>query len=217
MIKKIYGLLKKLFMTEHLRVYWNDSVEDFARFNAVAEHNSIVLLGDSITDYFRIGEFYFDKRIYNRGISGDTSAGVLARIKESVYDLKPEKVFLLIGTNDIARPHYSEEKTANNIADIVRGINENCQDSIVYVESVYPVNSNIKDSSVYGRKNELVESLNTRIQSEIKHLKAEYINVYPLMQDGGGDLKAAYTYDGLHLNGVGYKKVVEILKPYLDI
>lgn len=216
MINKIYIVLKKIFKTEHLRVYWNDSVEDFNRFNLAVKPGGIVLLGDSITDKFRIGEFYFKKRIYNRGISGDTSTGVLARMKESVYDLNPSKVFLLIGTNDIARPHYSEDKTAANIAEIVKGIHANCPDTIVYVESVYPVNQNIENSSTHGRTNHLIESLNNTIQTAILDLNAEYIDINPLLKDNEGSLKAEYTYDGLHLTGIGYKRIVEILKPYFN-
>lgn len=216
MLNRIYLLLKKIFKNEHLRVYWNDSVEDFERYNAAVDRGGIVLLGDSITDKFRISEFYFNKRIYNRGISGDTSLGVLTRIKSSVYDLNPEKVFLLIGTNDISRPHYSEDKTAQNIAEIVKGINENCPNALVYVESIYPVNDTIENNSVYERTNTLVESLNSKIQTAIKDLKAEYIDINPLLKDNEGSLKAEYTYDGLHLSGAGYSKIAEILEPYFD-
>ena len=38
--------------------------------------------------------------IKNRGIGGDTTDGVLARLDEVIY-FQPEAVFLLIGINDL--------------------------------------------------------------------------------------------------------------------
>lgn len=199
-----------------MKEYWNEKVEDFIRYNVAVEKGGIVLLGDSITDMFRINEFYFGDRIYNRGISGDTSAGVVARIQESVYDLMPEKVFLLIGTNDIAKPDYNEDVTVQNIINIVKGINDNCPATIVYVESVYPVNTNIPDSTAGIRTNSQIERLNDKIRKSVKNLKTEYIDIYPLLKDEKDSLKPEYTHDGLHLSGMGYKKIIEILKPYID-
>lgn len=216
MINKLYLKLKKLFQDQYLKEYWDEKVEDFVRYNVAVEKGGIVLLGDSITDLFRINEFYFGKRIYNRGISGDTSSGVVARIKESVYDLMPEKVFLLIGTNDIAKPGYNENATVQNIINTVKGINDNCPATIICVESVYPVNENIPDSTAGIRTNSQIESLNDKIKKSVKSLKAEYIDIYPLLKDENESLKPEYTHDGLHLSGIGYKKIVEILKPYLD-
>lgn len=214
MINKIYLILKQIFKAEHLRIYWNDQLDDFNMFNAAVKKGGIAFVGDSITDFFRICEFYLKKRVYNRGISGDTSQGVLNRLKESVYDLKPEKVFLLIGTNDIARPRYDENQTAKNIAEIVREINENCPDTIVYVESVYPVSE--KYTGLGKRTNIKVNSLNKKIKNALEDLSCVYIDFHQHLAGNDGNLKDEYTYDGLHLSGDGYKKVIEILKPYLD-
>jgi lysophospholipase L1-like esterase len=40
-------------------------------------------------------------RVANRGISGDTSRGVLIRLEEDVLALDPAAVVVLIGTNDL--------------------------------------------------------------------------------------------------------------------
>ncbi|MBQ3447361.1 MAG: hypothetical protein IJG37_06945, partial [Synergistaceae bacterium] len=62
----------------------------------------IVFLGDSITDFLDFDEFLPSHHVINRGIAGDTTHGVLYRLGE-VISLRPRKLFILIGTNDI--PH----------------------------------------------------------------------------------------------------------------
>lgn len=49
-------------------------------------------------------------RVYNRGIGGDVTDGLLERMDESIFDLEPKKVFINIGTNDISRPEYKRER-----------------------------------------------------------------------------------------------------------
>ena len=60
----------------------------------------IVFLGNSITARGNWSEWFNNKRIINRGISGDRTDGVLYRLDE-VISSKPKKIFLLIGVNDI--------------------------------------------------------------------------------------------------------------------
>ena len=40
-------------------------------------------------------------KVANRGISGDTTRGMLIRLKEDVLALQPSAVVLLMGTNDL--------------------------------------------------------------------------------------------------------------------
>ncbi|QKZ15828.1 hypothetical protein HU175_19850 [Spirosoma sp. KUDC1026] len=61
----------------------------------------IIFLGNSISDFGEWAELFDDPHVKNRGISGDLSFGVLARLGE-VTASKPAKIFLLIGINDLA-------------------------------------------------------------------------------------------------------------------
>ncbi|HEU0010688.1 MAG TPA: GDSL-type esterase/lipase family protein, partial [Verrucomicrobiae bacterium] len=87
-----YDWFRKLWTDR--RTAWAARVEQ--------DQNAIVLLGDSITQGW--GEDFsawFDGlKIANRGISGDTTRGVLIRLKEDVLALHPRAVVVLIGTND---------------------------------------------------------------------------------------------------------------------
>ncbi len=64
---------------------------------------AVVFLGDSITQGWGAdfkGKFP-GMKLANRGIGGDTTRGMLIRIKEDVLDLNPSAIVLLLGTNDI--------------------------------------------------------------------------------------------------------------------
>ncbi len=54
----------------------------------------IIFVGNSITDGAEWIELFNDKRIKNRGISGDVSIGVINRIDE-IINRKPAKVFFV--------------------------------------------------------------------------------------------------------------------------
>jgi hypothetical protein len=67
------------------------------------DQGAVVFLGDSITQQWGHGlnAVFPGVKIANRGISGDTTRGVLIRLKEDVLALNPRAVVLLIGTNDL--------------------------------------------------------------------------------------------------------------------
>ena len=63
----------------------------------------VVFLGDSITDLWRLNEYFPDRDFVNRGISGQIACQMLGRMKADVIDLHPAAVVILAGTNDLAR------------------------------------------------------------------------------------------------------------------
>src|SRR5829696_483482 len=67
----------------------------------------IVMLGDSLTDWGNWNELLPGLSLINRGIAGDTSAGVITRLGE-IIQRKPNVVALMIGVNDILQGSASE-------------------------------------------------------------------------------------------------------------
>ena len=61
----------------------------------------IVFIGNSITNGAEWSELFPEKKVKNRGISGDTPEGVYDRL-DPVVKGKPAKIFILIGVNDIS-------------------------------------------------------------------------------------------------------------------
>src|SRR5580692_11958256 len=82
---------------------------------ATAE-NRVVFLGDSITDYWKLEDYFPGKPYLNRGIGGQTTPQMLVRFRQDVIDLHPRAVVILAGTNDIAgnTGPMTPEMTENN-------------------------------------------------------------------------------------------------------
>src|SRR5690606_5364575 len=100
--------------------------------------NAIIFIGNSLTDAGRWNDILPELPVLNRGISGDISYGVLARLDE-ITRHQPKKVFLMIGVNDLKRG----VPTANiieNYTRIVRKIKQDCPKTQIYLNSILPVN-----------------------------------------------------------------------------
>ena len=63
----------------------------------------VVFFGDSITDFWRLNEYFPESDFVNRGIGGQITGQMLGRVKTDVLDLHPEAALILAGTNDLAR------------------------------------------------------------------------------------------------------------------
>jgi hypothetical protein len=79
--------------------------------------NRIVFMGDSITDFWRLSEYFPGKPYIVRGISGQTTPQMLVRMFHDVINLKPAAMVLLAGINDIAQNTgpQTEEMVEQNI------------------------------------------------------------------------------------------------------
>ena len=169
----------------------------------------IIFLGNSITDGGEWSELFADLKIKNRGISGDNTAGVLNRLAE-IYKRKPAKVFLLIGTNDLAR-NISPDSVVKNILWIASLIKEKSPQTKLYVQSIFPVNEKFgKFSGHTSRKQQIIE-INKLLWEHSTQYGYEYKDVFSALTDSSGRLNATYTNDGLHLTGEGYLKWKEAI------
>lgn len=190
--------------------------KQIAKFNTFAKTNKIVFLGDSLTEFFQIEEFFQDFSIYNRGIASDTTDGVLDRLDTNVIEIKPAKVFLQIGTNDYN--HHNNEYIFNNIQKIVNKLKENLEDVKIYIISLYPVNPKAKYYSRFftgKRRNKTITKLNEILKEYCESHKIPYIDVYSSLVDEVGNLKKSYTTEGLHISYEGYEVITNILLPYV--
>ncbi|MBU2650895.1 MAG: hypothetical protein KKA81_08165 [Bacteroidetes bacterium] len=172
-------------------------------------NGSIVFLGDSLTEWFDLESYFPDQRIDNMGIAGDTSAGILYRL-DRVIRKQPEKLFLMIGINDIFQG-YSIREIINNQQNILDSLMVECPNSQIFVQSLLPVNEYILGSRGVNDK---VKQLNQLLKEYCQEAQMEYIalNEHFLGRDG---LNPEFTYDGAHLSGMGYRTWAKLLGPYL--
>lgn len=176
--------------------------------------NEIVFLGNSITDGSEWSELLQNPKAKNRGISGDTSEGVLFRLQQ-VTRLEPAKVFLLIGINDLSR-NISPDTVFVNICRIVSRIRTQSPKTKVYVQSILPVNNTFKSFGNHTSRTPQVKELNERLKNICPKLGAEYVDLFNELRNPNDDLlNPMYTNDGLHLVGEGYKAWAKVIQPLL--
>lgn len=169
----------------------------------------IIFLGNSITDGGEWSELFNDLKIKNRGISGDRTFGVLNRLDE-IYDRKPDKVFLLIGINDLAG-NIKPDSVLKNILAISSLLKEKSPFTKLYVQSIFPVNERLGKFGGHTSKRKEIQIVNKALFDSAVKYQYDYVDVFSALADSTGRLHADYTNDGLHLSGPGYRKWKETI------
>ncbi|MFN7180706.1 GDSL-type esterase/lipase family protein [Hyphomonas sp.] len=185
--------LKVKTHTDFAEDHFRKRIREFR--NAPLECGKIVMLGDSLTELNDWAKTLpSDPNIRNRGISGDTSDGVLTRLEE-ITSSRPRAVFLLIGTNDIWTRN-SPRTTVSNIRKIVNRIHSGSPDTIILVQTVFPLR--------WGEEpNRKVRAINSLLKKQSRTYGFILLDTHRVLVDSKGALKDAYTDDGLHLNNAG--------------
>ena len=175
----------------------------------------IVFLGNSITNGGEWSELFDNKRVKNRGISGDICMGVYDRL-DAILKGKPAKIFLLIGINDVSRG-TSADTIVSRIAMIADKIKRESPKTKLYLQSVLPVTDHYKLFNGHTSRWQVVKDINQGLYNLAKREQLTYVDLYSHFVDPStGKMNIEYTNDGLHLLGKGYMKWVEIVKPYIN-
>ena len=198
--------------------YYDMKCNAFKIENINVSDYQIVFIGDSITDGYRLDSYYSDLPLatYNRGISGDTTDGVLGRLGESAFDFRPVKIVLMIGTNDIGRGSKNGE-ILDNYREILSKIKGYLTDTEVYCMSIIPQNNILENKTKLEleRRTKQILEVNEGIKDLADEFDYQYVNLFDRLADDKNLLKNEYTEDGLHLNHEGYLVWTAILKPLL--
>lgn len=191
-------------------------------------YDKIVFLGDSITEGGGDWNNYFGtKNIVNRGISGDTTLGVLARLNEICF-YKPISLFLLIGINDIFnsdspnRKNITPLSVSNNIIAIAEIIYKRSPNTQVYIQTTLPINNKLykKLTGTFPFHEmplpDQINQINTRLKKNESQNHYTVIDLHDIFLDSHGSLSKKYTSDGVHLNEEGYHKWSNFIKNYIS-
>ncbi len=172
-----------------------------------AGENRVVFFGDSITDIWKLENYFPGKPYVNRGIGGQTTPQMLVRFRQDVIDLHPKVVVILAGTNDIAGntgPMRTEDIEANlaSFAELARahGIR------VVY-SSVLPVHNYTERSKDFFAQRPMprILELNQWLKDFCEKNNIVYLDYFSAVVDDKGLLKKDLADDGLHPNDAGYK------------
>jgi lysophospholipase L1-like esterase len=176
------------------------------------DENRVVFFGDSITDIWKLEDYFPGKPYVNRGIGGQTTPQMLVRFRQDVIDLHPKVVVILAGTNDIAGntgPMTLENIEANysSLAELARVHNIR-----VVFSSVLPVHNYTPKSQDFfaQRPPEKILALNRWLKDYCAANVLTYLDYFTPMVDDKGLLKRDLAEDGLHPNPAGYKMMAPL-------
>ncbi len=183
-------------------------------FSTTLLAKSIVILGDSISAGFGIDEKKgwvallqekLDKEklpftVYNESISGDTTAGGLARIDQALAKHKPEWLLLELGANDGLRG-LSPKKMKSNLAEIIKR-SQQAGAQVILLSMRIPPN--------YGKRYE--EMFYNTYPQLAKELKITFV---PFILEDIALVKDMMQQDGLHPNAKAQPLITDKIWQYV--
>ena len=193
-----------------------------------ADPQRVVFMGDSITDGWRLAEYFPGTPYVNRGISGQTTPQMLVRMYPDVIDLHPKVFVIFAGTNDIAR--NTGPATLEMIEQNFMAMTELAQahDIKVVLCSVMPISDypalTAQPATGRGgapaparrRQTEIrppgdILKLNAWLKDYAARVHAVYADYFAATVDEKGWLKEAISSDGLHPNAQGYALMAPVI------
>ena len=189
---------------ENKRSAWAKEVE--------ARQGALVFLGDSITQGWGddLKGAFGKTKVANRGISGDTTRGMLIRMKEDVLALKPSGVVLLLGTNDLEEG-ATPEVIAGNLKLIIAELKAFDAEMPIVLCNVFPSSASKK------RPAEQIKAINSLYAAAVKgDRQVTVINTWAMFADENGDARKSEFPDLLHPNDQGYTMWANTLRPVLE-
>jgi len=178
----------------------------------------VVFMGDSITDGWKLDQYFAGKPYVNRGISGQTTPQMLIRFRPDVIALQPKVVVILAGTNDLAG--NTGPMTVESIEDNLQSMAELAMAHGIRVvfASVLPINDYTKNKDgapviqSARRPPDKIIALNQWMKKYAADNKQIYLDYFSAVVDEKGFLKEDLSRDGLHPNAKGY----EVMKPLAE-
>ena len=213
---------------EYQKMEQQQKIDRYRILNEKIIKGQILFTGSSLMEQFPVNELMMTERIdriiYNRGIGGFTTADMLQNMDVQIFDPEPSKIFINIGTNDIAYhgAPFAEvlEYMLKNYSDILSQIKTRLPRTQVYMMAYYPVNetdvvNEWNAGAFVNRNNKNLTVANAAVKDLARQFGYQYIDVNTGLTDERGMLKKEFTIDGIHMCANGYRIVLENMKPYL--
>lgn len=198
-------------------------VERYREANKNAKPGQVVFAGSSLMEMFPINKLLEEKGeetiIYNRGIGGFVSEELLQVLDVCVLDLRPARVFINIGTNDLSNAQISIDSLIERYDMIITRIEKALPDVEIYLMAYYPINYEAAAENMKAclkiRTNEKITTANAAVEKLAKKHNQKYIDVNRNLKDEQGRLKAEYTIEGMHIKEEGYRAIYEDIMAYV--
>lgn len=217
----VLGLITKLF--EHKSDDKKIKLRKFEKENKGVVMGETVLAGSSLMEMFPINKLLSEHNdstiIYNRGVGGFVSKELIDAIDVCILQLKPSKLFINIGTNDLSDSRISISQLMSNYEEIISRVESALPNVKIYLMAYYPVNYEAADESMKEclkiRNNDKLQAANAEVEKlALRHGQC-YIDINRSLKDEEDRLKAEYTIEGLHINELGYRAIYDDFMKYV--
>lgn len=207
---------------EQLSTFLGDSVwanryaEANAKLETTPDDQRVVFFGDSITDIWKLSEYFGNKPYVNRGIGGQTTPQLLIRMKADVLQLKPRVVVILAGTNDIAL--YQAPGAMDRAKDNLACMSELARANGIKVvlASLLPVHDKSQYKQSPYRPADKIADMNRWIKEYCASTGCVYLDYFSHVEDANGMLRPELSDDGLHPNAAGYKIMAPLAEAAIE-
>ncbi len=189
---------------EQARERWGDHyaarVAYFIESNPEAPRGGTVFLGDSITEGMPLAQAFPGGWAINRGVGGDTIAGLRDRLDVSLAPLEPRRVILLIGINNLVPESRAPmAELEEQYGTLLAAISSEAPEARIDAVSLLPLAHSFAPAAPYA------QDFNTVLRERIApDHGADYMDAARVLAAPGGELRGPFTSDGIHLTLPGY-------------
>jgi lysophospholipase L1-like esterase len=176
----------------------------------------VVFFGASMTEFWgKNGSKFFPGKPYiNRGISGQTTAQMVARFRQDVINLHPKVVVILGGTNDIAgntgmmTPQMTEENW-QSMADMAKA------------NGITAIFASITPSTEFWwhrglKPAEKIRERNAWLKQYCEEHSLIYLDYYAVLTNADGGMRSDLSADDVHSNPKGYELMAPLAQAAID-
>ena len=209
---------------EHMQREAAQKKQIYHDLNLAAVPGQIVMAGSSLMEQFPINELMMSTGnstiVYNRGLGGFTAEQYLDALDVCVMELKPSKVFINIGTNDIGATADWPERLISTYRKILMRIQSELPACKIFVMAYYPVTDTPEPfcppNAVEPRTLDKVHLANELVSKLAKELGLEFLDVNHAIKDQDGYLRKEFAKDPVHMWPSAYREILRELLPYME-
>lgn len=201
--------------------------------------NDAVFIGDSISYGFEL--YVTEKRANGETVLGEaqfltsgslsygnslwdvsdesvhpTYNGEKMKLEDAIAQIKPGKIFILLGTNDVAL--YGVEQTIANADTEISRMLEASPGAEIFIMSTTPKYSPAESDVDGALNNADIDALNVAMRQFAVEKGYNFMNIAPLFKDETGGLAADYCSDkegmGIHFTSAAYDIWLNFLYSY---
>ena len=190
-----------------------------SQMRETAYFDDAVFVGDSITTGIDLYSSLTNTSVVaSTGINLETvltaetvrnTAGEKVTIPKAVKELKPKKIYIMLGTNGI--DWMSVESMIEQYQKFFDTLKKDNADAIFYIQSIPPVTRE-KESKSNGLNLKKINEFNAKLLKLAEKNKAYFVDVHSALASEDGYLSPEISTDGVHFNSSVYTTWIEYVR-----